>query len=104
MQEIQPMAKSKIGTAGAKLLQRRTGAEALEAATKPAPTAHAYQWGAGRNQAGYKVTTIRFHPDHWRWLRTQALSRALKSGAKADASEIVRELVDAAMKTTVVDR
>ena len=52
MQEIQPMAKSKIGAAGAKLLQRRTGAEALEAATKPAPTAHAYQWGAGRNQAG----------------------------------------------------
>ena len=96
------MAKtSKLGAAGAKILHRRTGAEALAAATtatRAEPKAPAYQWGKGRNQSGYKVTTIRFAPDQWKWLRQRALGRAMESGAIADASEIVRELVAAAMR------
>ena len=36
-------------------------------------------------------------PDQWQWLRRQALSRAMESGALADASEVIRELVAAAM-------
>ena len=36
-------------------------------------------------------------PDQWQWLRRQALGRAMESGTAADASEILRELVAAAM-------
>jgi predicted DNA-binding ribbon-helix-helix protein len=43
------------------------------------------------------VTTIRLEQKHWRWLREEALRRALESGGKTDASVIVRELVDRAM-------
>lgn len=90
--------RTKLGTAGATLLHRRTGAEALAVATTTGRgDAPAFQRGKGRNQAGYKVTTIRFQPDQWKWLRHQALGRAMESGTAADASEIVRELVAAAM-------
>jgi hypothetical protein len=90
------MAKRGMGDAAAKAI-RRTGAEALAEATA-AQKAPAWKRGAGMNQSGYKVTTIRVSPDQWRWLRKKALDRAMESGAKADASEIVRELVAAAMK------
>lgn len=89
------MAKARMGDAAAKAI-RRTGADALAATVSP--KGPAWQRGAGFNQAGYKVTTIRFSPDQWRWLRKKALGRALESGAKADASEIVRELVAEAMR------
>ena len=88
--------RSKLGAAGATILHRRTGGEALAVATTATPTP-AFHRGQGRNQAGYKVTTIRFAEDQWKWLRQQALTRSLESGAKADASEIVRELVAGAM-------
>ncbi len=88
---------SRMGAAGARVLHRRTGAEALTAATTT-EKAPAFRRGHGLNQAGYKVTTIRFTLEHWRWLREQAVSRSLDSGARADASEIVRELVAAAMR------
>jgi hypothetical protein len=45
------------------------------------------------------VTTIRVTQAEWRWLRRLALDRALKrGGGRADASEIIRELVDRAMR------
>ncbi len=45
------------------------------------------------------VTTIRVTQAEWRWLRRLALDRALKrGGGRADASEIIRELVDQAMR------
>ena len=90
------MAKPRMGDAAQKLM-RRTGADALADAVTGSK-APEWKRGAGSNQAGYKVTTIRFSPDQWRWLRKKALGRALESGAKADASEIVRELVAEAMK------
>lgn len=62
--------------------------------------APAWTRGAGRNQAGHKVTTVRLSAEQWTWLRDGAHARALASGSKADASEILRELVDAAMKKT----
>ncbi len=85
--------RTKLGAAGATILHRRTGAEALAAATGPTVAASKGR----RTPAGYRVTTIRFGADQWAWLRRLALERALESGAKADASEIVRELVAAAM-------
>jgi hypothetical protein len=84
---------TKLGAAGASLLKRRTGAEALAAATASAPAAPKGR----RTVEGYKVTTIRFADPQWAWLRRAALERSLESGTKADASEIVRELVAAAM-------
>jgi hypothetical protein len=84
--------RTTLGAAGATLLHRRTGAEALAAATAPATAAP-----KRRHIDGYKVTTIRFTDPQWQWLRRQALERAIESGAKADASEIIRELVAAAM-------
>ena len=89
------MAKtSTMGAAGTRLLRRRTGADALEdATTKPARATE-----PKRTSAGYKVTTIRFQLAQFSWLRQRALDRADESGARIDASEIVRELVDAAMK------
>lgn len=45
-----------------------------------------------------KVTTVRLEESQWRWLRDQAHRRALERGTRADASEIVRELVAAAMR------
>lgn len=91
--------RTKLGTAGANILHRRTGAEALAVATngRTEHRAPAFQRGQGRNQSGYKVTTIRFQPEQWKWLRQQATGRAMESGTAADASEIVRELVAAAM-------
>lgn len=91
------MKKNLMGDAATKLM-KRTGAEALQTATET-EKAKAWTRGQGRNQAGFKVTTIRFSPEQWVWLRDGAHARALESGAKADASEIVRELVDAAMNT-----
>lgn len=91
------MRKNLMGDAAAKLM-KRTGADALQTATESAEKPKAWTRGQGRNQAGFKVTTIRFSPEQWVWLRDGAHARALESGAKADASEIVRELVDAAMR------
>lgn len=65
---------------------------------KPETRTPAWTRGAGRNQAGHKVTTVRLSAEQWTWLREGAYARALESGSKADASEILRELVDAAMK------
>jgi hypothetical protein len=89
--------RTKLGAAGATVLRRRTGADALAAATAPPRPEPAAQWGKGRNQAGYKTTTVRLEPPQWMWLRRQALGRAMESGTAADASEIMRELVAAAM-------
>jgi hypothetical protein len=94
------MAKPRMSDRAARVL-RRTGADALDTVTvtgSKAPAAPAWKHGAGRNQSGYMVTTFRVTPDQWRWLRKKALGRALESGAKADASEIVRELLVEAMK------
>jgi hypothetical protein len=88
--------RPKLGAAGASILHRRTGADALAAATGPAPAAPPRRRPPG--PAGTRITTIRLAEDQWVWLRRQALERSLESGAKADASEIVRELVAAAMK------
>ena len=88
--------RSKLGAAGATILNRRTGGEALAVATAPTEAAP-----AGRRAPrleGYKVTTIRFTESQWTWLRRLALDRSIASGTKADASEIVRELVAAAMQ------
>ena len=85
--------RTKLGAAGATLLHRHRGAEAL-AAHAPATAAPTRR----RTLDGFKVTTIRFTDPQWAWLRRQALERALKSGTKADASAIVRELVAAAMQ------
>lgn len=90
------MSRSKLGPAGAAVL-KRTGAAALDAVTEATP-APAFRRGGGKNQAGHKVTTVRFNPEQWRWLREHAMRRHLESGARLDASELIRELVDAAIQ------
>lgn len=87
--------RTKLGAAGATILHRRTGAEALAAAMAGGTTTPRAK---RTTPEGYKVTTIRFTDPQWQWLRRQAVERAIESGAKADASEIVRELVAAAME------
>ena len=50
--------------------------------------------GDGERQA-FAVTTFRITRAQWAWLRQQALERATARGfGKADASEILRELLD----------
>jgi hypothetical protein len=87
--------RTKLGAAGATMLRRRTGAEALTAATAPAAPRTSRRTRDAL--AGYKVTTIRFTDAQWAWLRREAFERSMTSGTKADASEIIRELVAAAM-------
>ncbi len=45
----------------------------------------------------YVVTTVRLSAAQYEWVRRTALDRALEHGGKADASAILRELVEAAM-------
>jgi hypothetical protein len=85
--------RTTLGASGANLLKRRTGAEALAVAT----TRPAAGTKARPTPDGYMVTTIRFASPQWQWLRRRALDRALESGTRADASELVRELVADAM-------
>lgn len=63
----------------------------------PAVHAPAFRRGGGRNQAGWKTTTIKLDIEQWRWLRAQALARSQDAGTRSDASEVIRELVAAAM-------
>ena len=53
--------------------------------------------GPKPREVPFVVTTIRLEQRQWRWLREEALRRALDGGGKADASVVVRELVDRAM-------
>jgi hypothetical protein len=41
------------------------------------------------------VTTVRLRRDQWNALRQAAQERALAEGGKADASAVLRELIDA---------
>ena len=102
---------TRLGAAGAQVMHRRTGADALAAATgptaaspskpgapsKPGDGTAPPAWHPVESTAGFKVTTIRLKPAQWMWLRQQAHERALGSGTMADASEIVRELITDAM-------
>jgi hypothetical protein len=53
--------------------------------------------GLKPREVPFVVTTIRLEQRQWRWLREEALRRAFDGGGKADASVVVRELVDRAM-------
>jgi hypothetical protein len=77
---------------------RARPAPTTRAPVSPAPPAAAARWGQGRNQAGYKVTTVRLLPDQWQWLRLQALKHAMATNGTADASAILRDLVAGAMR------
>src|SRR4051812_37067271 len=85
--------RRKHAAAGATLLHPHRATEARAAAHTPATAA----LRGRRTLGGFKVTTIRLTDPQWAWLRRQALERAIESGRQADASEIVRELVAAAM-------
>ncbi len=50
-----------------------------------------------RRQAWAKTTNIRLSQEQWLWLRRKALARAMKTGERADASELMRDLIDRAM-------
>ena len=45
-----------------------------------------------------QVTTVRLNLEQWEWLKRKAFARALVDRTKPDASAIMRELVDHAMK------
>jgi hypothetical protein len=66
-------------------------------AEKKAPSGKRRKPGSTPRQTPYLVTTIRLEQRQWRWLREEALRRALQEGGKADASVIVRELIDRAI-------
>jgi len=46
----------------------------------------------------FEVTTVRLRTDQWEWLKRRAFDRALHGKTKPDASAVMRELVDRAMK------
>jgi len=54
--------------------------------------------GPKPREEALQMTSVRFRPEQWQWLREQAFKLALETGARPDASEVVRRLVDAAMK------
>ena len=86
--------RSTLGAAGAHVLRGRTGGDALAAVvTTPTPATPKSR----RTIPGTRVTTFRITDPQWAWLRAQATRRSLESGTAADASEIMRELVAAAM-------
>lgn len=47
-----------------------------------------------------QVTTVRLYTANWQWLREQAFKRALADGGRPDASAIVNELIEQAMRRT----
>jgi hypothetical protein len=50
------------------------------------------------NRETFAVTTFRIKLGQWRWLREKALERATARGyGKADASEMLRDLLDGHM-------
>jgi len=50
------------------------------------------------NREPFAVTTFRIKLGQWRWLRQKALERAAERGyGKADASEMLRDLLDGQM-------
>ncbi len=67
---------------------------AKENRSKPNPRAS----DASASSGQYAVTTVRLTADQYEWLRRTALERALAEGGKADASAVIRELVEAARK------
>jgi hypothetical protein len=86
--------RTKLGAAGAAVLHRRTGAEALAAATAPSQATPRPR----PTPDGFTITTIRFADAQWHWIRRQALERAIeRGGGKSDASAVVRDLVAEAM-------
>lgn len=113
------MAKRKpMGEGAADLFNKRTGADALAAVTgASSPAAPAKAKGKSRKAKAaparsktpkvapappaaeasprWMVTTIRIRAEHWQALRLAALERATSRGAgKADASEVLREVLD----------
>ena len=51
-----------------------------------------------RRETWAKTTNIRLSQEQWLWLRRKALARAMKTGERADASELMRELIERAMR------
>lgn len=99
------MSKRKPMGSGASDLFKGTGADALAEATGAKPkagkakaprAAAAARPGPVERQPGasYLVTTVRLRNDQWHALRMAAQDRALKEGGKADASQILRDLID----------
>lgn len=51
------------------------------------------------------VTTFRLRPEQLAWLKREALERSIARGTgKADASEVLRELLTQAIGRTIVKR
>ena len=89
--------KKRLGDAPERLFDRpKTGADALAAAIGAAPPP-ATSRREKAEKGEWAVTTIRLTREQWRWLREQATARALAHDTRADASEILRELIDRAM-------
>lgn len=105
------MAKRKpMGKAAAEMMGRRTGAEALAEVTGGAHAAPKARRRERKREAApaeaeaqpgqrFMVTTIRIRSDQWNALRQAALEQAAQRGhGKADASEVLRSVLDAWMK------
>jgi hypothetical protein len=100
------MAKRKpMGESAAGLFGQHTAAEALQviaggqggAAPKKGKRASksSAPIAADAGERKYMVTTIRITPEHWKALRDSANERvAERGGGKADASEVLRDVLD----------
>lgn len=90
------MAKRKMSAAAEGLFQERTGAEALAEMTGM-PLTEGGATGAASNGMGDEekfTTSFTIQVKHRKALKRAALERSLATGGQADASEILREVLD----------
>jgi hypothetical protein len=76
---------------------QRKGADALAAISGPSPdTPEAEPAVVTEERPELVVVTYRLRPEHVTWLARRALERKISRGARgrADASEVLRELLD----------
>jgi hypothetical protein len=92
--------KGPMGEAAAQLLAGATGADALAAVTEDAAPPKARNVvRVEEDEERVIVTNVRLRVSEWTWLHREAMERKLaKPGSRADASAVVRELVQEAMR------
>ncbi len=86
------------GPIGADALAAATGASTPQRSQKAAQAPKRKQRNIAKDDEEMVVTTVRLRRKHWKALREEAHQRSLLDGGRADASEIIRELVKHWMK------
>jgi hypothetical protein len=98
------MSRKPMGEGAAGLFARGTAADALREVASDVPLQPDREQPPARpapvpaGPARFVVTTVRIEAEQWGALRQAALERATAQGGKADASAVLREVLDAWMR------